>query len=342
MAVTLKDIARQAGVSIQTVSNVVNNRPFVRRETRDRVLQACEELGYHPNAAARSLVTHKRHIIGLALARMDPVYSEIVDAIARHTEPYGYSIIIGTTRRDADAEAHVVKLLIEQRVDGVILASSTWNSIAGDLLRSAGIPFVCMLQRPRDQREDYFGIDNFGGAQAVARHLIELGRDDLGFVRGPVGASSPLTSTSLEREQGFRETVQAAGRAVYESWIADGDYTREGGYRAGMLLLTRNPRPQALICASDLMALGALDAAHDLDLNVPRDLAVTGFDDIFAASLQPVGLTTVHVDRENLAELAIRRLLGRISGEIQPHPSEQVLVPCQLIVRRTCGAHFQD
>jgi LacI family transcriptional regulator len=333
--VTLKDIARHAGVSIQTVSNVVNERSFVREETRTRVLQACAELDYCPNAAARSLVTQRRHIVGLALARMDPVYSEIVDAIVTHCEPLGYSTIISTTKRDAGAEARAVNMLIEQRVDGVILASSTEDSVAADLLRAAGIPFVRMLQRPTDPTEDYFGNDNFQGAADATRYLIALGHTALGFVRGPVGATSPLTSTSLEREQGFRKTMFAAGLPVFESWVADGGYSLQGGYRAGKLLLERASPPTAIECASDLMALGVMDAAGDLGRAVPGDLTVIGFDDIFVSSVRPLALTTVHVNWETMAALAIGRLLGRISGEAQDDRPEHVSLPCQLIVRNT-------
>jgi LacI family transcriptional regulator len=333
--VTLKDIARHAGVSIQTVSNVINDRPFVREETRVRVLQACAELDYHPNAAARSLVTQRRQIIGLALARMDPVYSEIVDAIVTHCEPHGYSTIISTTKRDADAEARAVNLLIEQRVDGVLLASSTHDSVAADLLRTAGIPFVRLLQRPADPTADYFGADNCQGAVDMTRYLLGLGHTAVGFVRGPVGAISPLTSTSLERERGVRQTMSAAGLPLYESRVADGGYSLQGGYRAGKLLLERTNPPTAIECASDLMALGVMDAALDLGLAVPGDLSVTGFDDIFVSSLGPLSLTTVHVDCETIAGLAIRRLLGRIDGETRDEPPEQVSLPCELRVRGT-------
>lgn len=336
-AVTLKDIARHAGVSIQTVSNVINNRPFVRPDTRERVLAACEQLDYHPNAAARGLVTQRRNILGVVLARMDPVYSEIIEAIVRHSEPYGYSIIVGTTKRSADAEARTVNFLIEHRVDGVILASSTWDSVAADLLRAAGIPFVRMLQRPTDPSEDFIGADNFQGAAETAQHLIRLGHTALGFVRGPVGPTHPLTSTSLEREQGFRRTVIAAGLPVFESWIGDGDYTVEGGYRAGRLLLERNTRPTAIQCASDMMAFGVLNAAADLGFRVPADVSVTGFDDIFVASLGPVALTTVHVDWEGIVETAIRRLLSRIDAEVDSAVPRSVTLPCRLVVRRTCG-----
>ncbi len=332
MSVTIKDVARKAGVSPQTVSNVMNQRPFVRPETRERVLQVCEELGYHPNAAARSLVTRRRNIIGLVLANIqNPIYGEIVDTITTAADRYGYAVMVGNTWRDADSEARIVRLLVEQRVDGVLLASSTWDSTATEVLQHAGIPVIQILHHPKNLTVDYYGADNVGGMRQATSHLIRLGHVALGFLHGP------LTSTSLQRQQGFREALTAAGLGIRPEWDVEGDYTREGGYRAAQMLLEGNPRPTAIVCASDMMALGVLDAAADLGVEVPDDLAVVGFDDIFIASLRSVGLTTVRFDRDGLADLAIRHLFTRATGQ-WPEPPRYVTIPCELIVRRSCGA----
>jgi LacI family transcriptional regulator len=132
--------------------------------------------------------------------------------------------------------------------------------------------------------------------------------------------------------------MTAAGLPVRPEWIAEGDYTREGGYRAARLLLERKPCPTAIVCASDMMALGVLDAAWELGMKVPDELAVVGFDDIFIASLRSVSLTTVRFDREGLAELAIRDLFNQASGKARHEPPQYVTLPCRLIVRRSCGS----
>ena len=232
MPVTIKDVARLAGVSPQTVSNVINRRPFVRTETRERVLKVCEELGYHPNAAARSLVTRKRNIIGLVLANIkNPIYGEIVDTITSVADRYGYSVMVGNTRRDAASEERIVRVLVEQRVDGVLLASSTWDSEVTAALQGAEIPVIHIMHHPRELTVDYYGADNVGGTRDATEHLIGLGHTALGFMHGP------LTSTSIQREQGFRDAMAAAGLEVNENWVAEGDYTREGGYRAARAAL---------------------------------------------------------------------------------------------------------
>ena len=333
MSVTIKDVARVAGVSPQTVSNVVNQRPFVRPETRERVLKVCEELGYHPNAAARSLVTRRRNIIGLVLANIkNPIYGEIVDTITTVADRYGYAVMVGNTRRDADSEARIVRLLVEQRVDGVLLASSTWDSTATAVPQHVGIPVIQILSHPKNLTVDYYGFDNVGGTRQATSHLVGLGHTALAFVHGP------LMSTSLQRQQGFREAMTAAELAVRPEWVVEGDYTLEGGYRAGRSLLERKPRPTAIVCASDMMALGVLDAAWALGMRLPEELAVVGFDDIFTASLRPVDLTTVRFDLEDLADLAIRNLLKQAQSEQRHEPLQYVTFPCHLVVRRSCGS----
>lgn len=334
MAVTIKDVARLAGVSAQTVSNVMNSRPVVRSETREKVLDACARLGYSPNAAARSLVTRKRNIIGLVLVNIrNPIYADIVDTIATIADRYGYSVMMGNTKRDPGHERRVVDLMLEQRVDGVVLASTSWESTAVEVLQRAGIPVTLILNHPEKILSDYFGTDNRGGAKLTTSHLISLGHSNLAFVRGP------RTSTSLERERGFRDAMKEANRAVNEDWVIDGQYTLEGGRRAFKKLLKLDARPTGIVCASDLMAFGGLDAAASMGISIPRELAVVGFDDLSFSSLQQVALTTVHFDLQTIAEQAIGNLLSIIDGEKKTNEISIVRVGCELIIRSTCGAH---
>lgn len=333
MSITIKDVARRAGVSIQTVSNVLNRRIKVRPQTRSKVLKACEELNYMPNAVARSLVTRKSNAIGLIVTNIrNPVYGDIVASINEVAERHGYSVIVGNTQRDSVSEQRIVNLLVEQRVDGVLLASGTWDSSATELLLSARIPVVRLHYHPQTLNTDFFGADNCGGTRIATNHLIGLGHLNIGFVTGP------KSSISLQREQGFKDAMRAAELPINETWIVDGGFTREGAYSAGVQLLRRKNRPSGIVCASDLMAIGLIDAAYDLALKVPDDLAVIGFDDIFAASIRPVNLTTIKFDLEGIAESAILRLINKMSSETDIKDRKYVMVPCQLIIRGTCGA----
>jgi LacI family transcriptional regulator len=334
MSITIKDVALRADVSIQTVSNVLNRRLNVRPKTRSRVLKACEELNYTPNAAARSLVTQKSKAIGVIVTNIrNPIYGDIIATINEVAERYGYSVMVGNTQRDSVSEQRVVNLLVEQRVDGVLLASGTWDSSATEMLLSADIPVVGFLYHPEVLNTDYFGADNVGGTRLATNHLIALGHTRIGFVSGP------KSSISLQREQGFKDTMKTAELPINETWIVDGGFTRELTYRAGTKLLKRKNKPTGIVAASDLMAIGLIDAAYDLSLRVPHDLAVIGFDDIFAASIRPVNLTTIKFDIEGIAESAILRLINKMSSETVIKDRKYVTAPCQLIVRSSCGAH---
>lgn len=333
MSITIKDVALRAAVSIQTVSNVLNRRVNVRPETRSRVLKACEELNYTPNAAARSLVTRKSNTIGIIVTNIrNPIYGDIVATINEVAERYEYSVIVGNTQRDSVSEQRVVNLLVEQRVDGVLLASGTWDSLATEMLHSANIPVVRFLYHPERLNTDYFGADNCEGTRLATNHLIALGHTRIGFVSGP------KSSISLQREQGFKDAMKTAELPVNESWIVDGGFTRKLAYRAGAQLLKRKKKPSGIVAASDLMAIGIIDAAYDLSLKVPGDLAIIGFDDIFAASIRPVNLTTIKFDIEGIAESAILRLINKISSETDIKDRKYVTAPCQLIVRGSCGS----
>jgi DNA-binding LacI/PurR family transcriptional regulator len=333
MSITIKDVAQRAEVSIQTVSNVLNRRVNVRPKTRSRVLTACEELNYTPNAVARSLVTRKSKTIGVIVTNIrNPIYGDIIATINEVAERYGYSVMVGNTQRDSVSEQRVVNLLVEQRVDGVLLASGTWDSSATEMLLSANIPVVRFLYHPETLNTDYFGADNVRGTRIATDHLIALGHTRIGFVTGP------QSSISLQRLQGFMDAMKTAELPITETWIVDGGFTRELTYRAAIKLLKSNDRPSGIVAASDMMAIGLIDAAHDLSMNVPQDLAVVGFDDIFAASIRPVDLTTVKFDIEGIAESAILRLINKMSSDTDIKERKYVTVPCRLIVRSSCGA----
>ena len=332
MPVTLKDVAKLASVSAQTVSNVVNGKRNVRPETRLRVLEACEELNYTPNAVARSLVTRKSRTIGLVVTNIrNPIYGEIVDITAEVAERYGYSVIVGNTKRDSASELRIVNLLLGQRVDGVLLASGAWDSTATELLQSSGIPVVRIHYHPKKLNTDYFGVDNCEGTRLATAHLISLGQKQIGFVNGP------YSSISIQREQGYRDAMGVADLPVNEDWVVDGGFTREQAYRASKVILADKARPTAFVCASDLMAIGVMDAAGDLGLNVPDDLALVGFDDMFLASIRSIGLTTIRFNMTGLAEMALLRLLNKMSDEgVKGQIKYQTVLP-ELVIRRSSG-----
>jgi DNA-binding LacI/PurR family transcriptional regulator len=334
MRATIKDIARLAGVSTQTVSNVVNDRPVVGEATRRKVLEACRALSYTPNASARGLVTGSRKVIGLVVPHIgNPAYGDLIATLARIAGAAGYSVVVGDTGWNPEPERTLLSSLIRQSVDGVILASCNDHGSL-QMLRDAGVPTVLLYNYFDGCDADLFRIDNFGAFRMVTRHLIALGHRRIGFVRG-------LMSTVVRtREDGWRSAMTEAGLDVGEDLVSVSTFDQNGGHAAVTALLAQAERPTAVVCTSDIMACGAMDAAADLGLDVPRDLAVTGFDDIFVAAMRRVRLTSLRYDRARLAQQAFDRLLqivGTPPGHF-PGPRQSVALPCELVVRASCGS----
>ena len=329
MPVTLKDVAALADVSIQTVSNVLNRRVNVRPQTRIKVLTACEELNYRPNAAARSLVTQKSQVLGLVIPDItNPIFGDIFSTITSVSERYGYSVMVGNTGRETIPEHRIINLLVEQRVDGVLVNSSTSDNSSIEPLLMAKIPVVRLLSYPNDLNTDFFGTDDCNGTRMATEHLIGLGHRELGYIRGRRDAN-----LSIQREQGFRDAMRTAGLPVNEDWVVGGGFSHEIAYKEAHRLLEAESRPTGFICHSDMVALGLLDATYDHSLKVPDDISIVGFDDIFAASIRPVGLTTIKFNIEVLAESAILRLIHRMNSKTEIVDRKFYQEACGLIVR---------
>ncbi len=262
MSATINDVAKRAGVSPKTVSNVINARPHVREETRSRVLQAVEELGYHPDIAARSLVTKRRNLIGFMLWDiLNPAYTEMVEIIIGKAREAGYMVILGNVARDPSEEDRLATLLIERRVDGAILASTTEDSEVPNRLMAAGVPVVMVSRYVDNSSADYVGVDNRGGGYLVTQHLLRVGHERIAFIRGAQAAS-----TSRDREDGYRSALEEHGIAYEPALVAEGQYTSRGAYEAAHRLLTLRDRPTAIVCANDVMAIAAIDAVSDAGL----------------------------------------------------------------------------
>ena len=337
MPVTINDVAKRAGVSPKTVSNVIHDHPHVRESTRSKVLKAIEELGYQPNIAARSLVTKRHDLIGFVLWDiLNPAYTEMVETTVAQARESGYMLILGNAGRDPGEEDRVVTLMIQQRVDGIILASTTRGSKVPERLVEAGVPVVLVSRYPEDLFTDYVGVDNVRGEYMMTHHLLRLGHTRIAFMRG-----IPTVSTSVDREAGYRQALEDHGIAYDESLVGSGNYTPQEAYLAAGRLLSLDERPRAIACANDLMAISVIDAVLDAGLRVPEDVAVTGFDDIAWAGSRSLNLTTIRVGMDLMAREAVSLLLNRIQGQVTGSPRE-VILPPELVVRRTCGASLSE
>ena len=336
MSITIRDVAQRAGVSVATVSRVLNGSGLVREETRLRVEGAAAALRYTPHVGARSLITRRTGLFGAVLPDLfGEFFSEVIRGMDPTAQEAGYHLLLSSShdnRRDIELALGAMR----GRVDGLIVMSP--NVPADELAASLpdGVPVVLLNCDVNGAGYDAIGVDNFGGARDMVRHLRRLGHERIGMVLGVEG-----NHDASERLRGYRAALEEAGLPADGRWEAAGDFTEAGGYRAAAELVRRDPRPTALFCANDSMAVGALSALRDAGLRVPEDVAVAGFDDIPIARYLGPPLTSVHVDVHRLGARAVEMLsyaMTRADGE----PPAQELLSTRPVIRRSCGAGGPD
>ncbi|NUP47434.1 MAG: LacI family DNA-binding transcriptional regulator, partial [Catenulispora sp.] len=338
-APTLKDVAQRAGVSVRTVSNVVNGHVYVADETRRRVQAAIDALGYRPNLLARNLKQGRSAIIGLVVPELDvPYFAELARLIIAEAREHGYTVLIDQTDGDEERERELIGDNSRAvNFDGLIV--SPLSLAVSDLrARRSDTPVVLLGERIFDSDADHVAIDNVLAAREATEHLIGLGRTRI----AAVGVQQNSGTANL-RARGFTEAFRRSGQTVDESLLVSTEhYHRADGARAMAELLDRDVVPDAVFCFSDLLALGALREALSRGLRVPEDLAIVGFDDIEDGRYSTPSLTTVAPDKVRLARFAVGQVLARIQGDQGASPRE-IITPHQLEVRestagKTAGA----
>ncbi|EKE77479.1 substrate-binding domain-containing protein [Gallaecimonas xiamenensis] len=309
---TIKDVANKAGVSISTVSHVLNNTRFVAETTKERVFQAIKELNYAPSAVARSLKVNRTRTLGmLVTTSTNPYFAEVIRGVEETCAERGYTLILCNSGGDPDRQQASLRMLIEKRVDGIlVMLSEDATELYGLLGTHPELPQV--LMEWGDTQGDIYRIQDNAeqGGYLAAKHLIDKGHKAIGCITGP--ASKSLT---VERLAGYRRAMGEAGLEVNPAWILEGDFEPEGGYAAMERLLAQKDRPTALFVFSDPMALGAISAAHMAGLRVPQDLSVIGYDDVPMANFFSPPLTTIHQPKYRLGQKAAKILLAKVNKE---------------------------
>jgi LacI family transcriptional regulator len=330
--VTILDVAHQAGVSLATVSRVLNNKEDVSDETRQHVLKTIQELDFRPSGIARSLATRQSGTLGLIVPDItNPFSAEIARGVEQLASAENYQVFLCIAEQDPQRELEVLDSLREKQVDGVILCSSCLDdSQLSEVLRNH--PAAVLVNRlPPEAVADLavsaVMVDEKAGGEMMTRHLL-LKRKAVGFLAGP-----PLSKSCRERYSGYRLAYQAAGLTFQPEWVRHCDSDVEGGYQAATALLTQRPELEALFCCNDLMAIGALQACAASGKPVPQSVAIAGFDDIPAAALVSPALTTCRVPRYDLGCQAAQALLDQIQG--CKDGCGQIILPAELIVRQS-------
>ena len=328
---TLKELSARAGVHASTISRVANDDPSLRiaPETRDRIEALLRETQYRPNGIARSLKLRQTFVLAVIVPDItNPFFASMYRGIEDAALPRGYSVVLCNTDGSPERERSQLRMLLERRVDGFVLASAYLNDANVRRLRADDVPHV-LANRYSDEREDAFvGSDDQAGARLVTEHLIELGHTRVGHLSGP-----RMVSTSVQRLRGYQAALAGAGLASDPELMAESGYMEEGGERAAeqLLGLPQAHRPTAIFAVNDLAALGLYSAARRLRLRIPHDVAVAGYNDIADAGRLEPALTTVQVPVHEMGVVAAGLLIDQVeSGELT---SRRVVFAPQLVVR---------
>jgi LacI family transcriptional regulator, galactose operon repressor len=330
----MKRIAGELGVSITTVSKVLNNREDIGHATRARVLAKVAELGYQPNAVARSLTLRRTHTLGVVIPDlMHSFFVEIVAGLETVASARGYGLLLCSSNEDPAKERAEIDMLRQRQVDGIILASVNASGNT-DLLQRLGPLGIGLVMIDRDDHPvvkcDRVVTDDVDVGRLATTHLVKQGRTAIAHIQGP-----PITHAK-RRADGYKAALKDLGVRTRAEWIVRGGFMETDGYRAMKKLLSLKPRIDAVFAANDPSAIGAMKAIWEAQLRVPEDIAVVGAGDIALGDLLRVPLTTVSWSRDEQGKQAAKLLLDRIG----PEPSDRfrsVVIPPHLIVRRSSG-----
>jgi DNA-binding LacI/PurR family transcriptional regulator len=326
---TMRDVARAAGVSIQTVSAIINAKPGITAETTERVLKVIQELGYRPFSIARSLRTRQTHTIGLVVPDIaNPAFSALASTVEDAVHALGYNLVVYNTHNDPQRELSCIQAITQRWIDGVLFVS-TGNERSGlDALNAAHIPVVAVDRIPADYGGPAVVLDNIKAGYLAARHLLGLGHVRIAHIRGP-----GQLRLAGERQAGFHQALREAGvnalcpESEARSWAC------ESGYECMRTILSCSPEVTAVFAASDRLAIGAMRAILESGRSVPGDISVAGVDDIEVAAYQNPPMTSVRQSFGELGQKSVAMLLAQIQGTAQD-PELALIVP-RLVARQS-------
>lgn len=332
--VSIKDIARAAEVSHSTVSRALSRSPLVSAETRARIQRLAEEMGYSPDAQARSLVQGRTQTIGVVVTAItDPFIAELVQAIESAAYEHGYTVILASSSSEPEREIAAVEMLRSKRVDGVIVTSSRVATLYQEQLDRLAAPVILINSHSPLPGQYTFaiGVDNRHGGCRATEHLIDLGHRRIAYICGPAAHSD-----DAGRQAGYREALAQAGLEFAPELVIAGTGRADGGERAVPRLLALPEPPTAVFCYNDMTAVGLLRAARGLGLSIPKDLAVVGFDDIPLASYVRPSLTTIRQPTAEMGRHALQMVLDLQSDSGLNHSGvADIVVFGELVVRES-------
>jgi DNA-binding LacI/PurR family transcriptional regulator len=331
--VRISDVAKRAGVSNATVSRVLANKPHVREEVRQRVLQAVEELGFQPSRVARSLRVQRSRIIGLIISDIqNPFFTSLVRAVEDVAYAHEYAVFLCNSDEDVDKEKLYIDLLMAERVAGVVISPTREQHSACQRLARAQIPLVTVDRRLTDLSVDTVLVDNVNASVELVSHLIEDGHRRIGAV-----LPFPAITSGRERRAGYEMALESHDIPVVPELIGTGAPKESVGYSLTMDLLDRPNRPTALFTGNNLLTVGALRAIHDLGMVIPDEIAIAAFDELDWMSLVKPNLTVAAQPTYELGRAAAQLLMERIDNPTRP--AQEIMLKPEIKIRQSCAHH---
>jgi len=333
MNVRMKDIAKDLGVSMITISKVLRNHPDIGEETRERVLARVKELDYRPNFAARSLVTGRSYLVGLVVPDLlHPFFAEVAKSLSEVLRQSGYYLIVSSSDEDPDLEDVEINHLLARRLDALIIASCRTTVDVFFRIEKQNTPYVLIDRCLPGLSANFVGVDDESVGMLATKHLIDIGCKRIAHICGPE------ISPGIRRMEGYKRALAQSGMRIIDNYIITqhkGDVgTKQGGAEAMRQLLTLEPRPDGLFCFNDPLAMGAMNYALDHGVRIPEDLAVVGCGNLHYDDSLRVPLSSIDQHSRKIGEEAARIALGILNLKVPPKPKTLVLKP-ELVVRES-------
>ncbi|MGG1879918.1 LacI family DNA-binding transcriptional regulator [Paenibacillus cisolokensis] len=336
MNVTIKDVAKRAGVSPSTVSRVLSNHPRISRETSQKVRDIMEEMGYHPNMMAKSLVSKTTETICVILPKpaeelfLNLFFMELIRGIVTQANRSGYDVLISSGGSEKEEVEAVSRLLNGRRVDGAILLYSRQDDAVVDYLKANEYPFVLIGRSEKYPDLLSVDTDNLQAAYDATKHLITFGHERIGFVSGP-----PNLMVSQDRLKGYGQALADAGLTMRKEWIVEGEFLQESGYRAMSFFMNLPERPTALVIVDDIVAFGVLRGLNELGYKVPQDVSIISFNNISLSELSNPPLSSVDIGIYNLGYTASQALIQSIRNPNEKGRPSRYIIPHRLMIRES-------
>jgi len=330
---SITKIAKMANVSIATVSRVINNTGYVKKETRERVLKVVQELSYQPNAVARSLKKGKTSLIGFIVPDIsNSFFTALAKGIEGVISKEGFNLILCNSENNVEKELAYIQALSEKRVEGIILAPIGKYEDYRTLSSYKKLPIVLVDNYPLGLDLDVVITDNIKGAYLLTKYLIELGHTRIGIITGPLNQL-----TGIGRLLGYKRALEELNVKIQEDLIQEGDFKFVSGYNLTKKLLSLKPTPTAIFAANNLMSIGAMVAIKEVGLNIPEDISLVAFDDIDLLPLVNPPITVMSQPTEKIGAIAAELILKRIKGE-KRGKQEKIILESKFIERASCKA----